>query len=66
MFLRRALSVTPRRNLPVSKRQKNCKIVIYIHKNQFAAQTSDLLEKLALLFLYKVRKTARVSANTVC
>ena len=29
-----------------------CKIFIYVHKNLFAPQTWDLLEKLALIFLY--------------
>ena len=29
-----------------------CKIFIYIHKNLYAPQTSDLFEKLALIFLY--------------
>ena len=33
-----------------------CKIFIYVHKNLFVPQTWDLLEKLALIFLYKFHR----------
>ena len=33
-----------------------CKIFIYVHKNLFAPQTWDLLEKLALIFLYNFHR----------
>ena len=33
-----------------------CKIFIYVHKNVFVPQTSDLLEKLALNFLYNFHR----------
>ena len=33
-----------------------CKIFIYVHKNLFAQQTWDLLEKLALIFLYNFHR----------
>ena len=57
-FLKLPLSVTPIRIIPVIKRQKfrtnsiYCKILIYIHKNLFAPQAQDLLEKLAEILLY--------------
>ena len=33
-----------------------CKIFIYVHKNLFAPQTWELLEKLALIFLYNFHR----------
>ena len=55
-FLKLPLSVTPIRIIPVIKRlttfrtnSNYCKIFIYIHKNLFAPQAQDLLEKLAEL-----------------
>ena len=33
-----------------------CQIFIYVHKNLFAPQTWDLLEKLALIFLYNFHR----------
>ena len=33
-----------------------CKIFIYVHKNLFLPQTSDLLEKLALIFLHNFHR----------
>ena len=33
-----------------------CKIFIYVHKNLFAPQTWDLLEKLAPIFLYNFHR----------
>ena len=48
-FLNLPLSVTPIRMIPVINRTNSiyCKIFIYIHKNLFAQQAQDLLEKLA-------------------
>ena len=54
ILLWRTLSVTPLRNLPVNKRLS--KLFIYVHKNLFAPQTSDLMEKLALIFLYNFHR----------
>ena len=33
-----------------------CKIFIYVHKNLFVPQTSDLLQKSTLIFLYKFHR----------
>ena len=55
-------SATPIRIIPVIKRLKfrtnsiYCKIFIYIHKNLFAPQAQDLLEKLAEILLYNFHR----------
>ena len=62
ILLRWTFSVTPIRNLPVNKRLKFWlksvyrKFFINVHKNLFAPQTLDLLEKLALIFLYNFHR----------
>ena len=61
-FLKLPLSVTPTRIIAVIKRLRNrtnsiyCKIFIYIHKNLFAPQAQDLLEKLAESHLYNFHR----------
>ena len=62
-FFKLPLSVTPIRIIPVIKRLRNlgrihffCKIFIYIHKNQFAPQAQDLLEKLAEVLLFNFHR----------
>ena len=65
ILLRRTLSVTPLRNLPVNKRLRKfgqsiyCKIFIYVLKYLFASLTSHLLEKLALIFLHNFHREHR-------
>ena len=60
-FLKLPLSVTPIRIIPIIKRLRNlnsiyCKIFINIHKNLFASQAHDLLEKLAEILLYNFHR----------
>ena len=58
IFLKLPLSVTPIRIIPVIKRLNSiyCKIFIYIHKNLFAPQAQDLLEKMAEILLYNFHR----------
>ena len=57
-FLKLPLSVTPTQIIPVIFRTKSiyCKIFIYMHKNLFAPQAQDLLEKLAEILLYNFHR----------
>ena len=63
IFFRLPLSI---RILPVNTRLRHStnsiyfEIFIYIHKNLFAQQAPDLLEKLAESLLYKVSKGAKI------
>ena len=63
ILLKRTFSVTPLRNLPVNKRLRNFGWIPFVAnsssmytKNLFAPPTSDLLEKLALIFLYNFHR----------
>ena len=54
------------KDLEISAHSVYCKSFIYVHKNLFAPQTSDLLKKMVLNFLYNFVVTCSLGLRLWC